>query len=127
MDVVKDYDCEILYHPGKANVMADALSHKAAPIRDICLRMTVVTPLLERIREAQQEVMKEEHRKSERIVGQVSSFDYDSRGLLTLHRRVWVPYHGGVRQVLMEEAHKSRFSIHPGATKMYRDLRLDYW
>ena len=71
--------------------------------------------------------MKEEHRKSECIVGQISSFDYDSRGLLSLHRMVWVPYHGDVRQVLMEEAHKSRFSIHPGATKMYKDLRLDYW
>ena len=70
--------------------------------------------------------MKEEHRKSERIVGHVSSFDYDSPGLLTPHRRVWVPYHGGVRQVLMEEVHKYRFSIHPGATKMYTDLRLDY-
>ena len=51
--------------------------------------------------------MKEEHRKSEQIVGQVPSFDYDSRGLLTLHRRVMVLYHGGVLQVLMEEAHKS--------------------
>ena len=71
--------------------------------------------------------MKEEHRKSERIVGQVTSVDYDSRGLLTLHCRVWGPYHGGVRQILIEEAHKSRFFIHPGATKMYRDLRLDYW
>ena len=52
LDVVKDYDCEILYHLGKANVVADALSRKAASIRDIYLRMTVVTPLLEQIREA---------------------------------------------------------------------------
>ena len=54
LDVVKDYHCEILYHPGKANVVADALSRKevAALIRDICLRMTVITPLLEQIREA---------------------------------------------------------------------------
>ena len=87
LDAVKDYDCEMLYHPEKDTVMADALSRKVAPIRDICLRKTVVTPLLEQIPEAQQEAMKEEHRKSERIVGQVSSFNYDSRGLLTIHRR----------------------------------------
>ena len=59
-------------------------------------------------------------------MGQISSLDYDSRGLLTLHRKVWVPYAGGVRQIVMEEAHKSRFSIHPGVTKIYRDIRPEY-
>ena len=60
---MNDYDCEILYYPGKANVVVDALSRKAfvAMIRDICLRMTVVTSLLEKIWEAQQDTMKEEH------------------------------------------------------------------
>ncbi|CAH1421825.1 unnamed protein product [Lactuca virosa] len=50
----RDYDCEILYHPGKANVVDDALSRKAvaAPVRDIFLRTTVITPLLKQIREA---------------------------------------------------------------------------
>ena len=109
LDVVKDYDCEILYHLRKANAVADALNRKAvaSPIRDICLRMTVITPLLERIREAQVKGMKEERQKYEHIIGQVASFNYDNHGLLTLHRRVWVPYWGGVRQVLIEEAHKS--------------------
>ena len=62
MDVVKDYDCKIIYHPRKDNVVVDALSPKVvvALIRDVCLRMTVITPLLERIREAQVEAMKEE-------------------------------------------------------------------
>ncbi|KAJ9544424.1 hypothetical protein OSB04_024131 [Centaurea solstitialis] len=69
MDVVKDYDCEILYHPGKANVVADALSIK------------------------------------------------------TRH----VPVSCEVRQTLLDEAHKSKFSIHLGATKMYRDLKTNYW
>ena len=89
--------------------------------------MIVVTPLLEQIWEAQQEAVKEEHQKSECIVVQISSLDHDSCRLMTLHCRVWVPYVGGLRQILMEEAQKSRFSIHPGTTKMYRDLRPDYW
>ena len=51
LDVETDYDCDILYHSGKANVVADALSRKAAakPMRDICMRMLVTTPLLEHI------------------------------------------------------------------------------
>ena len=51
----------------------------------------------------------------------------DSHGLLTRYGQVWVPATRETRQTLMDEAHKSKFSIHPGATKMYRDLRVDYW
>lgn len=51
LDVVKGYDYEILYHQGKANVVADALNRKevSVPIRDVRLRMKVITPLLEHI------------------------------------------------------------------------------
>ena len=50
----KDYDCEILYHPGKANVVVDALSRKEVrtPIGDVFLRMVVISPLLELIKKA---------------------------------------------------------------------------
>ncbi|KAI3702182.1 hypothetical protein L6452_27908 [Arctium lappa] len=41
--------------------------------------------------------------------------------------RVWVPKIGGNRELLLEDAHKSKYSIHPGSTKMYRDLKLHYW
>ncbi|KAJ9547200.1 hypothetical protein OSB04_019743 [Centaurea solstitialis] len=47
--------------------------------------------------------------------------------LMTRHGRVWVPLAGGARRILMEEAHKSRFFIHPGATRMCKDLKTDYW
>ena len=58
--MVKDYDCEILYHPGKANVVVDALSHKtvSAPIRDVCLRKTMISPLLDITKEARVEGLK---------------------------------------------------------------------
>ncbi|KAJ9565014.1 LOW QUALITY PROTEIN: hypothetical protein OSB04_000980 [Centaurea solstitialis] len=120
LEVVKDYDCEILYHPGKANVVADALSRKGSMLllRVPCMRLTVSTSLIELIRQSQ---------KRERIKGQVDQLAADSRGLLTRYGRVWVPVSCEARQTLLDKAHKSKFSIHPGATKMYRDLRTDYW
>ena len=79
LDVMMDYDCEILYHLERANVMPDSLSRKAVMtlIRDIYMRMKVIAPLLEQIQEARFEAIKEDHRKSERILVQVASFDFD--------------------------------------------------
>ena len=117
--MVKDYDCEILYHP---------LSHKvvAAPIMDIYLRMIVTSPLMDIIKEAQVEGLKKENWKTEHIRGQIPLFFRDSQGLLTRCGRVWVPTFGKVRKKISEEVHKSNFSIHPRAMKMHRDLRLSY-
>ncbi|GJU93818.1 putative nucleotidyltransferase, ribonuclease H [Tanacetum coccineum] len=41
--------------------------------------------------------------------------------------RIWVPLVGGVRTIIMDEAHKTKYSVHPGADKMYHDLRDMYW
>ncbi|KAJ9539506.1 LOW QUALITY PROTEIN: hypothetical protein OSB04_032239 [Centaurea solstitialis] len=129
LDVVKDYDCEILYHPGKANVVADALSRKAHGdvLRVPLMGLTVTTSLIELIKSSQFEAVKEENQRKERIKGQLVQLVTDSRGLLTRSGRVWVPVSCEARQTLLDEAHKSKFSIHPGATKMYRDLKTDYW
>ena len=63
----------------------------------------------------------------EKIVNELPNMEQDGRGVLTKHGRIWVPYTGGYRKFLMDEAHKTKFSIHPGATKMYHDLRENYW
>ncbi|KAJ9538901.1 hypothetical protein OSB04_031634 [Centaurea solstitialis] len=129
LEVIKDYDCEILYHPGKANVVADALSRKGNSLllRVPCMRMTVSASLIELIRQSQEEAVKKENQQKERIKGQVDQLVADNRGLLTRYGWVWVPVSSEARQTLLDGAHKSKFSIHPGATKMYRDLSTDYW
>lgn len=126
---MKDYDYEILYHLGKANVVTEALIRRAVstPIRDVCQRMIVVTPILEMIRVTKMEAIRVENRKSDPTIGQMLAFDNDSRGLVTLHGRIWVPYSVRTCHMLLDEAHMSRFSIHLGATNIYHDVRRNYW
>ncbi|XP_021991921.1 uncharacterized protein LOC110888718 [Helianthus annuus] len=115
--------------PRKGYVVADALSRKdeCAPIRVRSMQLIVTSGLLERIREAQTEAVKEENWKKERIKGMVKDLTERSNGMKYRNDRIWVPNTCGVKSLLLDEAHKSRYSIHPGATKMYRDLKQNYW
>ena len=124
LELLKEYDCEIPYHPGKANVVADALSRKVnlERKRPRALRIEVISTIVESIGKAQEEALEKNDRKVERLV-----FGTNSRGLKVFQDRIWVPKTGGIRDLLMEEAHKTMYSIHPGSTKMYRDLKPYYW
>ncbi|GJT23955.1 putative reverse transcriptase domain-containing protein [Tanacetum coccineum] len=90
-----DYDCEIRYHPGKANVVADALSRK--------------------------ERVKPKRRGIDEMI------ELRNDGALYYLNRIWVPLKGDVRTLIMDEAHNSKYHVHPGADKMYYDLRDRYW
>ncbi|KAI3732915.1 hypothetical protein L1987_64127 [Smallanthus sonchifolius] len=118
-----------MYHPRKANVVADALSRKdvPAPIRVKACQLVITSDVMREIERAQDEALKEENIKKERMVGQQDKLEYNTLGVRTRFGRVWIPMGGELRTKILDEAHKSRYSIHPGTNKMYQDLRKEYW
>nr|GFA90543.1 putative reverse transcriptase domain-containing protein [Tanacetum cinerariifolium] len=109
IELLSDYDCEIRYHPGKANVVADSLSRKdKEPIRVRTLVVTVHNNLPEQIRNAQAKACEKENIGAEGFVGEGEPFEVRADGTKCLRGRVWLPLFGGLRDLIMLESYKSK-------------------
>jgi hypothetical protein len=152
LELIKHYDLEIHYHPRKANVVADALSHKGYVNATMASRMpselykeseqlnlgfiahteeiiVEVEPTLE------QEIQKKGQLDDAKIqeikemieAGKAPDFIEDDHRTMWFRKRISVPDVDHLRKKILLEAHDSAYSIHPGSTKMYQDLKERYW
>ncbi|CAH1428385.1 unnamed protein product [Lactuca virosa] len=109
-------------------MVANALSRKEYSGRRVkTLTMTVHSHLSSQIKEAQLEALKPENAANEALRGMDKNLVIKEDGAHYFMNRIWIPKFGGFRDVVMNEAHKTRYSIHPGYDKMYLDIKLHYW
>jgi hypothetical protein len=147
LELIKDYELEAHYHPGKTNVVVDVLSRKAHcnylpavcftreessthVLPDLSLFNIILTPTLrEEIIVAQKidEGMGHIKRRMQEGDPKVTCFHKDAKGTLWFKERLVMPKKEALKKKILDEAHTSRYSIHPGSTKMYHDLRQQFW
>ncbi|WVZ75708.1 hypothetical protein U9M48_023743 [Paspalum notatum var. saurae] len=147
LELIKDYDLEIHYHPGKANVVADALSRKSYVNMAVAFQMpfelcvefeslnlgfvhhtAVATfeaePTLEQeIRNHQKTDEKIQEIREQIKLGKAPHFREDEQGTVWYKNRICVPDVDSIKKLILSEAHDTAYSIHPGSTKMYHDLK----
>jgi hypothetical protein len=148
---MKDCDLGINYHPGKANVVVDALSIRSHVnmlatrelLPEFCKKfeklnlgwvsstevvtMEVDSTLEQDIRKGQLEDAKIQEIKEQIKEEKAQGFIIDEQGTLWYKKRLCVPDVKEIKDLILRDAHDSAYSIHPGSTKMYHDLKSRYW
>jgi hypothetical protein len=153
LELIKDYDLEVHHHPEKANVVADALSRKVhcncltveSYSETLCedlwkLRLEIVEQgnlnaisaesnlydkiVLAQLNDEGVQLIKQKLAKED---PKYSCFHKDAKDVVWFEQRLVVPVDPELRKEIFDEAHLSNFSIHPESTKMYQDLKKNFW
>jgi hypothetical protein len=137
LELIKDYDLEVHYHPGKANIVVDALSRKAhynytevlpeesfnlmhpAVLHNIIISCNLESQIIE----DQKTDVGISHIKRKMQEEETKHFRVDENGVLWFKDRLVVPKDEKLKDQILSEAHSSSLSIHPGSSKMYQDLK----
>ncbi|WVZ76765.1 hypothetical protein U9M48_024707 [Paspalum notatum var. saurae] len=114
LELIKDYDMEIHYHPGKTNVVVDALSRKSYANMALGFMMP-------------HELCEEFERLSLGFLHHTTAAAFEAEPTLEQEIRICVPNVDSIRKLILSEAHDTAYSIHPGSTKMYYDLKERFW
>jgi len=116
MEFLEDYDFTISYHPGKANVVADALSQKGR-----LSNLSIYSEMYSEIQKAQ-----ERDGLVQKLEGELKpDFRIDTNGILLFRNRLVVP--ALMKDRVLSEAHRAKYSDHPGGTNMCKGLKQKFW
>jgi hypothetical protein len=149
LELIKDYELEVHYHPSKANVVADALSRKhwcnhiTVQFPSTCCdpkepslwvvphgrlnNIALILTIKEDIIAAQRMDIGMGYLRQRMESGEAQCFRQDADGVLWFKDRLVVSKDLELRRKIMDEAHCSRYSIHLGTNKMYQDLKKNFW
>jgi hypothetical protein len=137
LELIKDYNLEVDYHPRKANLVVDALSRKSHQTNEGPLFLThsevlayialVLNLLGQIIMEQRQDISKIHHIKKLVAEGRGPHFSIDDQGVVKFKNWLVVPSSDELRRKFLDEAHNFKLSIHPRSNKIYNDLHHLYW